>query len=46
MTKAAAIDYAEHGIRINAIAPGAIDTPMLRHAMEARGRTEADVSAG
>ncbi len=43
MTKAAAIDYAKHGIRINAIAPGAIDTPMLRHAMEVRGRTEADV---
>ena len=40
MTKTAAIDYAKHGIRINAVAPGAIDTPMLRRAIEARGRTK------
>ncbi len=43
MTKSAAIDYAAHGIRINAILPGAIDTPMLRNAMERRGRVESDV---
>ena len=43
LTKAAAIDYAAQGIRINAIAPGSIDTPMLRNAMERRGRSEADV---
>ena len=43
LTKAAAIDYAGQGIRINAIAPGSIDTPMLRNAMERRGRSEADV---
>lgn len=42
LTRAAAIDYAAHGIRINAISPGAIDTPMLRNAMERRGRSEAD----
>jgi NAD(P)-dependent dehydrogenase (short-subunit alcohol dehydrogenase family) len=43
LTRSAAIDYAGDGIRINAICPGSIDTPMLRNAMEKRGRTEAEV---
>lgn len=29
LTKTAGIEYAEHGIRINAVAPGIIDTPMV-----------------
>ena len=45
LTKSAAIDHAKHGIRINAIAPSAIDTPMLRNAMGRRGGSENDVIA-
>jgi len=30
LSKAAAVDYASHGIRINAIAPGLVQTPMTK----------------
>lgn len=30
LTRTMAVDFATDGIRVNAIAPGAIDTPMLR----------------
>ena len=38
-----AVDYAPLGIRVNAICPGGIDTPMLRGAIERRGRDPQDV---
>src|SRR5215831_15953538 len=31
LSKAAAVEYAGHGIRINAIAPGLVQTPMTKH---------------
>jgi len=35
LTKALALDLAPHGITVNTIPPGAIDTPMMRRPMEA-----------
>jgi len=37
ITKSAAMDYSPEGIRINSVAPGAINTPMLQGALEQFG---------
>jgi 3alpha(or 20beta)-hydroxysteroid dehydrogenase len=45
MTKSAAISYGKDGIRVNAIAPGALDTPMLRAEMAHHGVAPEDAVA-
>lgn len=40
MTKVAALENGDKNIRVNTVAPGAIDTPMLRGALEETGQTE------
>lgn len=54
LTKAAAIDYAKHGVRVNALAPGLVHTPMTRvqhgvrwhHGQRPRQGTAAHHTAG
>lgn len=41
LTRTMALDFVEDGVRVNAIAPGAIDTPMLRRSFARRPDPEA-----
>lgn len=40
LTKVFALELAEHGIRVNAIAPGGVETPMLAETMRHAGNAE------
>jgi NAD(P)-dependent dehydrogenase (short-subunit alcohol dehydrogenase family) len=42
MTRAMALDHAAEGIRVNAICPGDVDTPMLQHEAAEDGLSHAD----
>jgi meso-butanediol dehydrogenase / (S,S)-butanediol dehydrogenase / diacetyl reductase len=42
MTRALAVDHARQGIRVNAVAPGDVETPMLLSGITHRGQSAAD----
>ncbi|MFT7475005.1 MAG: meso-butanediol dehydrogenase/(S,S)-butanediol dehydrogenase/diacetyl reductase [Verrucomicrobiales bacterium] len=45
LTKSMALDHAAEGIRVNALCPGAVDTPMLISGHDKTGRTADEVFA-
>lgn len=45
LTKAAALEYAGSNVRINCVAPGAVDTPMLARFVQGRTEVKAQLAA-
>jgi NAD(P)-dependent dehydrogenase (short-subunit alcohol dehydrogenase family) len=45
LTRAMALDHARAGVRINAVCPGEVDTPMLRAGGRAQALSDAEISA-
>ena len=45
LNRAMAVDHAAEGIRVNAVCPGSVDTPMLRWAAGLHADSEAEVDA-
>jgi NAD(P)-dependent dehydrogenase (short-subunit alcohol dehydrogenase family) len=43
MTKSAGVEYAPRGIRINAVCPGTIDTPMVQEMLEGQSDAMAEI---
>jgi NAD(P)-dependent dehydrogenase (short-subunit alcohol dehydrogenase family) len=43
MTKSAGVEYVPRGIRINAVCPGTIDTPMVADMLEVQAEAMAEI---